>query len=120
MMSSCGLKASEGQRFNRKWREERDAGHILLESMKAASEAAGQTPPVALAGLLMELVSLLVIFRIAFTLCICFAALVYKVIYTCVVNWIPGTFPELCWTLISFRTAVEPFSSANLGQKIGT
>lgn len=49
-MSSCELKASEGQRFNRKWRKERDAGHIHLKSMKAASEAAGQTPPVALAA----------------------------------------------------------------------
>lgn len=47
-MSSCGLKASEGQRFIRKQGQERHAGHNILKNMKTASEATGQTPPMAL------------------------------------------------------------------------
>lgn len=104
-MSSCGLTASEGQRFNRKWRKERDAGHIIMKNTKTASEAAGQTPPTTW----MELVSLLGFVRLAFISCICVAALFHKVTFCCVINWIPGALPELCCALISFRTAVEPF-----------
>lgn len=95
-MSSCGLNSSEGQSFNRKWRKERDEGHIIPKNMKTASEATGQIPPMEFPAAAADwLSSLLVFFRIAFISCICVAALFYKVIFCHMVNWIPGAFPEL-------------------------
>lgn len=90
-MSSCGLKASEGQRFNRKWRKERGAGHSILKNMETASEAAGQTPPMVLTAAAECAGFAARVFPYRFHMaCICVAARFYKVVFCCVVNWIPG------------------------------
>lgn len=98
------LKASEGQRFNRKWRKERDADHIIVKNEKTAGEATGHTPPIMLTTvlgwwggaqlLLVELVPLLVFFLVPSIPQFFFLCFFYKVIFCCVVNWIPGAFPD--------------------------
>ncbi len=44
MMSSCEVDGSEGPKFNRKWRKEKDADHITPKNEDMANEATENMP----------------------------------------------------------------------------
>lgn len=114
-MSSCGLKASEGQRFKRKQGKERGCRPYYSEEHEDSqwgnrSDTTYGASNRCWWSCFRCLCSSVSLSYGAFVwLLFFFFFLSNKVIFCCVVNWIPGAFPELCCTLISFRTAVEPF-----------